>query len=295
MKEGGNSMLKVLGIKFKFNLLFIIILFLFSISGLFITASLSFLVVLLHELAHSITAKREGVLVKEIELLPFGGVAKFRDLIQLKPESELRIALAGPLLNLILAAVTLILLRYRILPSLAGYFFLKVNLSIALFNLIPALPLDGGRILRAYLTTKVGFKEATYYSLRISRALSVILAILSIILLYFGYTNILLLLISFFIYFIALKEGKYASYVLMQYIAKKKGRIFKEQVVPIQQLLANEETPLGEILDKLVPNQFHIVTVVDDQLDIIGVVTEDKFINSLITEGIEEPIKNLLK
>lgn len=295
MKEGGNSMFKVLGIKFKFNLLFVLVLFLFSISGLFMTASLSFLVVILHELAHSLIAKREGVLVKEIEVLPFGGVAKFRDLIQLKPENELKIALAGPLLNLILAAIALILVRYGIIAEEAGNFFLKINLSIALFNLIPALPLDGGRILRAYLTSRIGFKDATYYSMRVSKVLSIILAILSVIFLYFGYTNIILLLISFFIYFVALKEGKYASYVLMQYIAKKKGRILKEQIVPIKQLLANEDTPLGEIIDKLVPNQFHMVTVVNDEFEIRGVITEDKFINSLISEGIEEPIKNLLK
>ncbi|TDX49006.1 M50 family metallopeptidase [Orenia marismortui] len=287
-------MLKIWGIKFKLNILFLVVLFLFSISGLLITASLSFMAVLLHELAHSIVAQKEGVVVNEIELLPFGGVAKFRDLIQLKPKIEIKIALAGPIVNFILAALSLLLVRYKFLDLEVGIFFIKINLIIAIFNLIPALPLDGGRVLRALLTIKYGYKEATYYLLQLSKIVAFILAIISLVGLYYGYINMTMLVISFFIYFAALKEGKYTSYVLMQYIAKKKGKILKEKVVQIQQLIAIESTPLKEIIDKLIPNYFHVIMVVDKNLEVLGLVTEDKFINSLINDGIDTEIKDLL-
>ncbi|WP_018247845.1 M50 family metallopeptidase [Orenia marismortui] len=287
-------MLKIGGIKFKLNILFLVVLFLFSISGLLITASLSFMAVLLHELAHSIVAQKEGVVVNEIELLPFGGVAKFRDLIQLKPKIEIKIALAGPIVNFILAALSLLLVRYKFLDLEVGIFFIKINLIIATFNLIPALPLDGGRVLRALLTIKYGYKEATYYLLQLSKIVAFILAIISLVGLYYGYINMTMLVISFFIYFAALKEGKYTSYVLMQYIAKKKGKILKEKVVQIQQLIAIESTPLKEIIDKLIPNYFHVIMVVDKNLEVLGLVTEDKFINSLINDGIDTEIKDLL-
>lgn len=295
MKEGGNRMLKMLGMKFKLNILFLLILFLFSISGLFLTASINFIIVILHELAHSVIAQKEGVRVNEIELLPFGGVAKFRDLIQLKPKSEMKISLAGPIFNLILAAITLILLRYKIIPLLSGFYFIKINLTIGLFNLIPALPLDGGRVLRAFLTNKIGFKEATYYTLRLSRVIAIFLGIIGVIGICYGYANIILLFIAFFIYFATLKEGRYASYVLMQYIAKKKGKLLKEKVVYLQQLIAVEDTPLKDIIERLVPNRFHMIRVVDYDLKLLGWVTEDQFINSLVNDGIDKPIRDLLE
>lgn len=287
-------MLKLLGIRFKFNLLFLLILFLFALSGLFTTACLSFIVVLLHELAHSYIAQQEGVEVNEIELLPFGGVAKFSDLIQLKPASEIKIALAGPIFNLILVAIIMLILKYRLISLTLGSFLIKINLSIALFNLLPALPLDGGRVLRSCLTYKYGFKEATYLTLKVSRLMALFLAIVAGVGIYLGKANILLLLIAFFIYFNTLKKRYYASYVLMQYIAKKKGKILRERVANIQQLIAVEDTTLKEIIAKLVPGRFHTILVVNNNLEILGLVTENQLINSLINDGIEVAIGEIM-
>ena len=74
--------------KFKLNLLFLVVLFLFSLTGLFFKATLSFIVVLMHELAHAIVAKSLAVQVRAIERLPFGGVGSFRVLIEFNPPSK---------------------------------------------------------------------------------------------------------------------------------------------------------------------------------------------------------------
>ncbi|GAB6099079.1 M50 family metallopeptidase [Halanaerocella petrolearia] len=287
-------MFKIAGVRFKLNLLFLVVLFLFAISGLFVKACWSFIVVLLHELAHSIVAYKKGVTVNEIELLPFGGVAKFRDLIQLTPELEIQIAIAGPIFNLIFVAISLLLLRYRIINAQLGFFLLRINLTIGLFNLVPLFPLDGGRILRAKLTTKVGFKEATHQVLKWSKRIAVLIFILAGACLYYGYVNITLLVICFFIYFTALKEGQYTPYILMQYIAKKKGQVLEQDVVKVQQLVASADTPLKRIIDRLVPNQFHTVLVVDDEFNQLGLVTEDKLINTLLDDNLELPVKELI-
>ena len=280
--------------KFKLNLLFLFVLFLFSLTGLFFKATLSFIVVLLHELAHSSAAKRFNVEVREIELLPFGGVAKFRDLIELSPEVEFKVALAGPLCNFLLAAITSLVLRYELLSGELVWFFLRLNLMMGIFNLLPAFPLDGGRILRARMSTKLGFKDATARILLISKIIAFILTIIAIIGIYYGYINIMLLIIAFFIYFVALKEGRFSHYALMQYLAKKRAKILDYGVVDAKQLVALSDTSLKEVLDKLVPRSFHTIMVIDKDCNMLGSITEERLINGLVEDDLDCKVKELL-
>jgi Zn-dependent protease/CBS domain-containing protein len=133
----------------------------------FLGAFFLFLSVLVHELTHSYIAKREGIEVKEITLLFFGGVSQLTK----EPEDsgkELKVALGGPLSSLVLAFVFWILSRATLpsprlilLTGLLGYLAF-INLSLAVFNLIPGFPLDGGRVLRALYWRKTGsLKKAT--------------------------------------------------------------------------------------------------------------------------------------
>lgn len=133
--------------------------------------------VLLHELSHSLVARRLNVRVEEIELLPIGGLSKM-DRIPDKPADEAAIALAGPLLSIVLglgvlAATALATHRFPS-PALAGGpFGARIgwfNLAIGGFNLLPAMPLDGGRILRAQFERTEGPLRATHHAARIARA-----------------------------------------------------------------------------------------------------------------------------
>lgn len=139
-----------------------------------------FLCVLLHELGHALTAKRFGIKTKDITLYPFGGIASI--LSQPAPKAELIIALAGPAVNIAIAAaiypwVTIpdITTTDKLDESLLLRLFLT-NVALALFNLLPALPMDGGRVLRACLALcKV--QEPTQIAARISQGLCVLLAL----------------------------------------------------------------------------------------------------------------------
>lgn len=280
--------------KFKLNLLFLFVLFLFSLTGLFFRATLSFMVVVVHELAHSIAAKQLGVEVREIELLPFGGVAKFRDLIELDPQIEFKVAIAGPVINFILAAVAALLIRYQVLSGEYMWFFLRLNIMMGMFNFIPAFPLDGGRILRAKLTSRMGFKDATTWVLQWSKLIAVVLAVISIVGIYYGYINIMIVIISFFIYFVAVKEGRFSHYALMQYLAKKRGLILDRGIIDAKQLVALSNTPLKEVLDKLVPRSFHTIMVIDEDCNILGLITEEKLINNLIKGNLNSKVRDIL-
>jgi Zn-dependent protease len=127
--------------------------------------------VALHELGHSWVAIRKGCRVREIMLLPIGGVAKMESL-PTRPMDEFLIAVAGPLTSLALAGIFLLLgstgFLVMLFISLSG-----INLMLGLFNLLPSFPMDGGRIFRAFMTPKIGRLKATELAARIGRILAV--------------------------------------------------------------------------------------------------------------------------
>lgn len=138
-----------------------------------------FVCVLLHELGHALVAKRFGVQTKDITLYPFGGIAAI--VSQPPPRAELVIALAGPVVNILIAAA---LYPWITIPDLTKLENVEMsialrlfftNLALAVFNLLPALPMDGGRVLRAFLAI-CNVKEPTAIAARISQILCVALA-----------------------------------------------------------------------------------------------------------------------
>lgn len=143
-----------------------------------ITAALFFASVLIHELGHSIVARREGLPVHGITLFVFGGIAQ----IGREPSSafsELRIAIAGPLTSLALAGAFRVLGLLEIVhPVLGapGIYLSRINALLALFNLIPGFPLDGGRVLRAMLW-HLGrdFRQATFWAASVGRGVALLL------------------------------------------------------------------------------------------------------------------------
>lgn len=167
---------------------------------------LVFACVVLHELGHSIAAQYYGITVREIILLPLGGVAQLQSLPK-KPMRELVIALAGPAVNVIiviaLAAVVPGLLNMRALTqqatASAGMDLLRdlaiTNLFLALFNLIPAFPMDGGRVLRALLGLVLPYKDATRIAAWVGRVFAVGFVLIG---LFTG--NFLLALVGVFIF-----------------------------------------------------------------------------------------------
>jgi stage IV sporulation protein FB len=174
---------RVLGFPVEINLSFVLLLvavlftgfggFGFGISGLF-AVGLVFGSVLLHELGHALVARRFGVHVSGIELSFFGGAAKMVEMPR-SANHEIAIAAAGPAVSLMLAGVGLGLGALAPFSDF-GHWMLRIggiNLMLAAFNLIPALPMDGGRILRAVLTRRMDFVRATDVAVKVARVVAI--------------------------------------------------------------------------------------------------------------------------
>ena len=184
-----------------------------------------FATVLLHELGHAITAKKFNIKTNDITLLPIGGVASLEKLPE-KPSEELMVAFAGPMVNITLALLLSFFIHYpnnseEMIAQLSGGIngnnfllnFFLVNIVLALFNLIPAFPMDGGRMLRAILSYKLKRNVATKIAARIGQIVAI-----GFIVLGFSH-NPFLIFIGIFVIMAAQIETNYAEskYLLKGY------------------------------------------------------------------------------
>ncbi len=166
--------------------------------------------IVLHEFGHALTGKRFGVMTRDITLLPIGGVARL-DRIPRNPRQEVTIALAGPLVNVVIAGA--LLLYMRLAPGVynfsdPGLFersftarLFMVNVFIVAFNLIPAFPMDGGRVLRAILAMRLDYVRATRIAATVGQGMALLFGFLGL----FG--NPILILIALFVFIGAGQES----------------------------------------------------------------------------------------
>jgi len=162
--------------------------------------------VLLHEFGHALTARHYGIRTRRIVLWPMGGVAQL-EANPRTPKQELHIALAGPAVNFAIAGGLWALVNLVGLPAygLLGSLIIA-NLTLGLFNLVPAFPMDGGRVLRAFLATRIGGRRATDIAVKIGKAAAAAFIIAG----FFG--NTLLILVGAFVWFAAGAEGRRNPY-----------------------------------------------------------------------------------
>ncbi len=246
-----------------------------ALYGVFLTLVL-FVIVVMHELGHSLVARRYGIPVYDIVLLPIGGVARLSHMPE-KPVQELVVALAGPAVNLALMLLTGPLLlggmAFRAMtagavglpsltvPGLLNFvtFLFMVNVSLLLFNMLPAFPMDGGRVLRAVLAMKLSYGRATRLAVAVGRLFAILFVVGGILT-----GNIFLVVVALFVFAGAGAEGQEA----VERDRKPQGVQFDPHL-PV--LLA--DTPAHLAFDRLLRSHHAALAVVNDGGEFVGLVT----------------------
>jgi Zn-dependent protease/predicted transcriptional regulator len=195
-----------------------------------------FTCVVLHEFGHALMARRYGIETRDIILLPIGGVVRLEK-IPSQPMQELWVALAGPAVNVVIAAALFVYLQataswepMQSLTVTTGPFMeriMAVNLFMIAFNMIPAFPMDGGRVLRAALATRLTHGRATKIATSIGRAMAILFGLMGLV------YNPFLLFIAFFVWLGATHEAG---------VARLKSAVGG---IPVSQVMINEFKTLG--------------------------------------------------
>lgn len=287
---------RILGVQVTVNIFFFLLLAAYGVVGYLTEALVFYGAALLHEITHAVVAASYGLKVDGIEILPFGGVARIHDLdlSALSPELEVAVAVAGPVENLVLAGMAWLLAGYGIWNrSLAGL-FVQANLALAVFNLLPALPLDGGRILRAYLARNLSWRQATDIAARLGQALGAVLICLGLALSRHGWLFLNTAILGVFVWVAATEERRWAGLVLMRYLTRKKKGLGPGQVVAGESLVAASDTQLRHVVKQFATGRYHVICVLDKDYGIMAIISEDDLITGLLTGGPNLTLRDLI-
>lgn len=252
---------------------------------------LLFLCVLLHEFGHVFAARRYGIQTPDITLLPIGGVARLERIPE-EPSQELVVALAGPAVNVVIAAILYVALggylpadgielqnsEVSLLARLAS-----VNLFLAVFNLVPAFPMDGGRVLRALLAYRLGYARGTEIAASVGQAVAFGFGILGL----FG--NPLLIFIAIFVYLGAASE---AHAVQMRQVSR--GMLVSDGMITEFESL-NPNSQVEDAVQCLIRTTQHDFPIVDGMGQLRGVLTRDAMIRALRERGPETPVIEVMR
>ncbi|WP_152051480.1 site-2 protease family protein [Tautonia marina] len=244
--------------------------------------------VVLHELGHALMARRFGVPTSDITLLPIGGVARLQRIPE-KPSQELLVALAGPAVNVVIATVLIggLLLSRKDLAEImpTGNLFdagsnpfgtlAFLNIFLVVFNMIPAFPMDGGRVLRALLAMSLPYARATRLAATIGQSLAIAFGFLGLI------SNPFLLLIALFVWIGAEAEARQ-----VEERVNMRGAFVRDAMLTDYQTLSPDDS-LGHAAELLLAGSQQDFPVVedDDRHRPIGVLTRSSLMDGLSKAG----------
>lgn len=225
-----------------------------------------FVCVVLHEFGHSLQVKRYGIPVRDIILLPIGGMAR-AEKIPDKPMQEIIVAISGPLVNFVLAAFLFLVILLRSAPMNIQSDFLTnlfaINVVLGTFNLIPAFPMDGGRILRGILAFKLPYLKATRYAKNVGQIIALAFVVI-------GFVNnsfIMLPVIAVFIYFGAMNEEAMVRVNVV--LAGKRVKDF----LPEERVTLRVDDSIESAASAIGPSTPPVIAVTAANAAVTGVVT----------------------
>ncbi|KHD35126.1 metalloprotease [Clostridium acetobutylicum] len=264
----------------KYFIPYMIILFFIGFRGEIFSVVI---LVIIHEFTHYLTARMFGFSGFDIEILPFGAVLRLKKIDYATQKEDIIISLSGPILNLILAVIF-----YVIFKNSGGHIYYSLyftNLSLGLFNLIPAYPLDGGRIMKEVLSEKIPYRKANEVSIYISIVIGIIFCIFSIVGLFFSVKSINMLVVAFFILFCSFKEKGRMVYIVMGDIIRKKIIFLRKGYIENRMISVSAENNLLNALKVIDKNKYTVVTVLNKEMKVIDLIYEEEMLEALKNYG----------
>ena len=270
------------------------VLVLAAVFGMLVQLLQALLALTLHELFHAIVAHALGYRVDVVEFLPYGGVARLYGQA-MSNKADFIIALAGPLCNFLVAGgVALVGTMYPLLYYKLQY-FLALNLALALFNLIPALPLDGGRMLRAILGSFLRPRLATLITAWLGVGCGLIILAFCAYAFTRGVANLFLIIMGLFLMLGAIKVLREAPQAQLTAMLRRRDAFARGEALPLRHVAVRENVSAGSALRQLSYSRYNLLQVLDEELNIIGQIDEGKLLSGIARHGQQVTVGALLK
>jgi len=283
------------GVPIELHIIFILLLIFMAFFSpyYFILITCLFFFVTLHELSHSIVAKHYNIKVRKIVLYPIGGVSEIEEIPE-KPGIEWRMAIAGPFVSFAIGFFLLALDLFipitfpfsQALPieSTARTFIFDLailNIILGAFNLIPAFPMDGGRVLRAFLAERIKFSDATKYAAFIGKLLGILMTMIGV-----GLFDPWLIIIGVFIYIGATEETESTI------VSTTMARVRVKDVMYPEVASVKPETTLAEALEIMFKARYHDA-LIEKEDTFQGIVTWNEIMKVNPEQRSEQRVEQL--
>ena len=245
---------------------------------------LAFISILAHEGMHILVAKRKGCKFNDIQIHIYGTSAQFANIDELNKKEKLQIYLSGPFANFIIICIFWCIgfASNNILIDK----MININISLLFFNLLPAYPLDGARVLEILLSQKILYRRANDIISKISYTIGVILLVIFIIVFaYSGVINVSILIASIAICLITRSDEKSAMYILMGNIFVKRNKLLRNKYIENKSISVYYKQGLANVMSMVDKNRFNIFYVLDDDLKVVFIMNEDELIEALKLYG----------
>ncbi len=244
----------------------------------------------IHECAHIFVAKMCGTEIDGVEILPFGITMRVAQNYIKDTTSEIKIALAGPVSNLLIVYFT-----YGFYDGMYREYIITASLVMGIFNFLPALPLDGGRVLRVLLVKKLGHIRAANVALNISYGLGFLICGAGLYALYVTKFNFSFLLIGGFLIANITEERRNANMIIMRDILYSRKKLSQKGVTQGEMLVTEESEKAKNILKMLSYDRYYIINIVDNRMRIIKSITETELIELMAIYGMNICMKKFVE
>jgi len=260
------------------------------VTGYFVELLTLFGIVFVHEVGHVIVARSYGWTVREVKLLPFGGVAEVEDAGGLPSKEEAVVAIAGPLQNVWMGALAWLAGWLGIWDQEWAMYVVQANVTIGLFNLLPIMPLDGGKLLQAALSLSLPYHHALRWGARISILLSAGMLIYAILPVVQGKEEgiwLNLLMLGLFLLLTNWTYYKNIPFLFLRFLTNRSeasARQIAKGVWALPIVITKRHTVVDS-LRLFKRDRYHLVIIMEKQGKVLAVIPEQRLVQGYLEEG----------
>lgn len=255
-----------------------------AVTGYLLEALTLFGIVFIHEMGHVVTAKGFGWRVREVQFLPFGGVAVVDELGTVPAYEELAVTLAGPLQHVWM--IVLAVFMKTVNPSNLEWwdYFIQVNFMIGCFNLLPVLPLDGGKILKCLFEYVISYNRSIWISAWLSLVLSAFVISYSIYELFMNRLPFNLLVIGLFLLISNWYSYKQLPFHFLRFLMSRGNRMSRLLVkgTLAQPIVVKRHHKISDILKLFMREKYHLIYIMNDQGKIQAILPEQRLVSGYL-------------